>query len=92
MISARILRLIDAEVREAESVAKYEAAYAHFVFKGADQDNIYFDLVCMADLITDEEIRDLEQKTRFIPVEVTKTNLFKGSYRVEILKPATVRR
>ena len=92
MISARILRLIDAEVREAEIVARYEAEYASFIFKGADQDNIYFDLVCMADLITDEQIRDLEQKTRFIPISIAKTTFFKGSYRVEILKPATVRR
>jgi hypothetical protein len=90
MISARILKLIDQEVKEAQSVARYEAPSCHFIFKGADQDNIYFDLVCQMDSISAEEIRDLEQKTRFIPIEIKTSMAFRGSYRVEILKHSTV--
>lgn len=90
MISARILKLIDQEVSEAKSVARYEAPNCHFIFKGADQDNIYFDLACQIDSISEEEIRDLEQKTRFVPIEIRRSSAFRGSYRVEILKHSTV--
>lgn len=70
----------------AEESAKQNAPEADFVFKGMGKKYIYFNIVAKRNDITNREITDLKEKTRFELISEINDLIYLGKFRMEIMK------
>lgn len=82
MISAYTLAQASKTVEEASRIAKVEMPQATFVFVGIDAEYVYFNLI--AKHITQQQSRDIVQKTRFIPISQACNGIYKGEFQISI--------
>lgn len=73
------------EIERAKSVAKDIMPNAEFVFVGMTNEHIVFNLVAKTDQITDQEIKDIKEKTRFACTNEEKNwCVYKGEFVVYV--------
>lgn len=86
LISANVLENALKEKEVASVIVKKEAPNAYFVFKGIDKESIYFSVVAKKSQITEDEIRNLKEKTRFQTIEENNHPIYTGYFKMDIMK------
>jgi len=79
MITAYKFELIPRNIAEAIGIVQIEMPAATFVLTGVDNDYIYFNVVARQADITEEQKRDITEKTRFQPMPTVAG--YKGVYK-----------
>ena len=89
MIKALRLKQADQALSDAISAASSEMPQATFVFVGLDNDYIYFNVVAKMSKITDSQMRDITEKTSFVPISIQAKGIYKGEFKMTILPYAS---
>ncbi len=88
MIDSYIFTKIEKNIKEIQRSVDSEAPGAQYSFRGVTKDYIYFAVVAKESKITEDEITDLKQKTRFEILTETmpsKSQPYIGLFRVSIM-------
>ena len=70
-------------IEEAKRIAASEMPQAKFVFVGMDSKFIFFNVVARS--ATEDEIRDIKEKTRFYPLSENTRPIYKGEFKMRIM-------
>lgn len=71
-------------IKEVKRILKIEMPRGNFVFVGVDNDYLYFNVVSKLHLTNEQEIKDICQKTRFIPLNVFQHMIYKGEFKISL--------
>jgi len=80
-----LTRRIPKNIAEAERIASREMRKAKFALVGADSEFIYFNVVARLTDVTENEIRDIKEKTRFEPLSESRHPIYVGKFRMRIM-------
>ena len=84
MITAIEFQKAQKAIESAKDATLIEMKNATFVFTGVDNKHIYFNVIGKLAEISDIEIKNLRQKTRFVPLMQTKKTIYKGAFRMAL--------
>ena len=84
MITAYTFHKAQDTIQEAQRIAANEMPNGTFVFIGLDGDFVYFNVVAKMGQITEQQVIDLQQKTRFYTLAISKSPVFKGQFKILI--------
>ncbi len=87
MIPRHIYDKVEKNRKEAVRIVKSEMPAATMVFVGITAIHIYFNVVAQPTKIDDQQKKDLQQKTRFEPLDqgFATGNIYKASFRMSIM-------
>jgi len=85
MIKAKRLEQAEQALSDARSAASSEMPQAAFVFVGLDNDYVYFNIVAKMSKITASQMRDITEKTSFVPISIKSKGVYKGEFKMTIL-------
>jgi hypothetical protein len=75
MITAESFQKAQKTLNEAQGIADMEMPAAKLIFVGADNDYLYFNIVAKRQSVTDRQIKDIKEKTRFQMISEHNTKL-----------------
>jgi len=75
MITAESFNKAQTTITEAKNITAMEMPAAKFVFMGADNDHLFFNVIAKRQNVSDKQIRDIKEKTRFQTISEHNTKL-----------------
>ena len=83
-VDAHYYEKIDKNIAEAKRAAKSEMPNSTFIFKGFDEEFIHFSIACRLSDTNEQQIKDIQVKTRFIPIEENKEIVYNGKFKMQV--------
>ncbi len=84
MITADQLKRATKEIEAQTKVAECEMPNAEFVLDGIDSKYIYFSLVGKLSQITEQQKKNIVEKTRFFPLETIGKVIYNQKFKVKV--------
>jgi lipopolysaccharide export LptBFGC system permease protein LptF len=85
MITAESFQKAQRTLNEAQNIVDVEMPNAKVVFVGADNDYLFFNVIAKRSQVTDQQIKDIKEKTRFETITEHDTNLlWRSEFKINL--------